>query len=507
LEQIALSLDAARFRPFLSKSNPASILGSWSRSERLVLAAVCVLTLIFVIITPPFEAPDETQHFMKALALSRGSLFADVRGPEIGHALPSAATDLYLEDFAVAVPGIRRIYRPGEIGASWHADEARPGQTFASFPNAAGYPPTLYLPQAIGMAMARLLGLPALGAFYAGRLLNALTALGLLAAALRIMPFGRYVVLAVAALPTTAYQAASLSPDATINAGAFLALALTLRVGRQVANGSSLIALPAVSVLLGLAKGVYVPVLVAGLRWPFERRNASLILASTAVAVIAFIGWMKVAGGAQAAYIVSRKTGLLVQTAPLTSQLAVILNDPAGFSRILLSSITERAPVYALQVVGRFGWNAILLPLFAYPLAFLMLGFALWSSDAHRIPAARRLWWLALAVGGELLIEIALFLTGTPSGADYVQGVQGRYFLPLLPLAGLALLPGSANRTSNAGARAAFAAAAILLQTLALLTVLDSFWIHGFVTWNGLPPIAQNAGGLVRALFLPSPRW
>jgi uncharacterized membrane protein len=357
------------------------------------------------------------------------------------------------------------------------------------------------------MALARISGFPALGAFYAGRLLNALAALGLLVAALRITPFGRYVILAVAALPTTAYQAASLSPDATINAGAFLALALTLRVGRRAANGSSAIALPAVSVLLGLAKGVYVPVVVAGLRWPFERRNAGLILASAAIAVIAFVGWMKLAGGAQAAYIVSRKTGLLVQTAPLASQLAVILNNPVGFSRILLGSITERAPVYALQVVGRFGWNAILLPVFAYPLALLMLCSALWSGDAQHIPAARRLWWLALAVAGELLIEIALFLTGTPFGADYVQGVQGRYFLPLLPLAGLALLSGSADKTGNAGVRAAFAATAILLQTLALLTVLDSFWIHGFVTWNGLPPIAHNAGGLARALFLPSPRW
>jgi uncharacterized membrane protein len=476
-----------------------------------VLAAVCVLTLIFVAVTPPFEAPDEPQHFMKSLALSRGSIFADVHGTEIGQDLPSAMTALYLKDFPVAVPGVPRIYRPSEIAASWHADETRSGLTFAGFPNAAGYPPTLYLPQAIGMGLARIFGLPALGAFYAGRLVNALAALALLAGALRVMPFGRYAIFAVAALPTTAYQAASLSPDATINAGAFLALALTLRVGSGAVNGASSIALPAVSILLGLAKGVYVPVLLAGLRWPFAKRNrhAWLILASAAIAAIAFIAWMKASGGATATYgIVARGSGLSVRTAPVASQLAILLNDPAGFARILLVSVTQRAPVYALQVVGRFGWNAILLPLSAYPLAFLMLCFALRDGGvAHRIPAIRRLWWLALALGGELLIEIALYLTGTPPGADYVQGVQGRYFLPLLPLAVLALLPRTARSQHRASAGAAFAASAILLQAIALLTVVDSFWIHGFVAVSGLPPIARNAEGLARALVLPSPRW
>jgi uncharacterized membrane protein len=169
--------------------------------------------------------------------------------------------------------------------------------------------------------------------------------------------------------------------------------------------------------------------------------------------------------------------------------------------------MAERAPVYALQVVGRFGWNAILLPLFTYPLVFLMMFCALWGGDDHHIAAVRRIWWLALAFAGWVLIELALYLTGTPPGADYVQGVQGRYFLPLLPLVGLALIPGSRNRAFRNLARWGFAASAVLLLSIAFLTVLDSFWICGFVIWDGLPPITRSAAGFARALFLPSPRW
>lgn len=111
----------------------------------------------------------------------------------------------------------------------------------------------------------------------------------------------------------------------------------------------------------------------------------------------------------------------------------------------------------------------------------------------------RRLWWLAVAAGTVLLIETAMYLTGTPLGADYVQGTQGRYFLPILPLALLAIMPESGVKA----ARPVFACAALLLLIIALGSAFDSFWVHGFVTADGMPPHQ----GLRDALLLPSPRW
>lgn len=42
----------------------------WSGLEKLLLALVCAATLFFAFVTPPFQAPDENQHYMKALALT-----------------------------------------------------------------------------------------------------------------------------------------------------------------------------------------------------------------------------------------------------------------------------------------------------------------------------------------------------------------------------------------------------------------------------------------------------
>jgi uncharacterized membrane protein len=482
--------------------------------EHLMFALICAVTLVFAILTPPFQAPDENQHYMKALFLKEGGLTAQKQGDAIGAALPRAALDLRDVDLPAEQAGQPMRYGVDRIGAAWRADGQRPGRAFGDFPNVANYAPTLYLPQAAGLAVGDTLGLPHLGALYVGRIVNALTALLLLYAALRLLPFGRMALLAVAVLPTSTYQTGSLSPDAGINAAGWLALAISLRIGfgeMKWARGRAGALLFTVAPLLALAKGVYLPLILSGLRWPpaGEARRAwmaksGMLIVSAAVGAIAFISWMKFSGGTQALYhIVSRKTGEMTITAPLAEQLAVVLRDPIGFLHILATSVAERSPVYVLQIVGRFGWNSILLPLLAYPLAGCMLLAALWSGDRVRVAWGVRLWWLAIAGGAALLVETALYLTGTPLGADYVQGVQGRYFLPILPLALMALsFAPPKPRISRAAGRLCLCLAAGL-SLMAVVTVWDAFWHHGFATYDGMPP----SSGIMRSLFLPSHRW
>lgn len=474
----------------------------WTPIEKLLLAALCLVTLFYAIVTPPFQAPDENQHYMKALAVSQGQLRTEQRGDAIGADLPRAAADIHAIDFPTDVPPTPRLFQRKQIARSWAADDARGGNAFADFPNVASYAPSLYAPGAVGLIAGDALGLPRLGAFYAGRLINMLVGLLLLIAALRLLPFGRNALLATAMLPTFAYQTGSLSPDAVINGLGFVGLSLALRTGFMGVAPARSAGLIVTAPLLALAKGVYLPLMAAGLRVPAGRRDGRpwLLIGAMALGAAAFVGWMHYSGGSQALYhIQSRKTGDTMMTAPLSAQLAVILADPIGYVRILIDSVTERAPVYALQIVGRFGWNAILLPLIAYPLALLMLGAGMANGAGVRFGVAQRLWWLAVAGGVALLIETAMYLTGTPLGADYIQGTQGRYFLPVLPLVLIALSPAEPLR----GARRLFAVSAVLLLLIAAASVFDSFWVQGFVTSDGMPP----HDSIGRALLLPSPRW
>jgi uncharacterized membrane protein len=471
-------------------------------TERLVFLAICVATLLFALITPPFQSPDENQHYMKALHLARGHVLAQQRGSDVGAELPRDALDLYERDFPPEEMGVPRRFDPASFDNAWHADADRPGTDFGLFPNIANYAPTMYAPQALGIALGEWSGLPRLGGFYLGRLVNLSLSLLLLALAMRLMPFGRIALLAIAALPTFSHQIGSNSPDAIINGLGFVALALALRFGQGTARQGGTGAIMIVTPLLALAKGVYLPLMAAGLRWPTDRRDRRpwILISAMALGTVVFVLWMKANGGTQALYsITSRKTGESVMTAPLADQLGVILGDPVGYTRILISSMIERGPVYALQIVGRFGWNTILLPLLAYPLAALMLGAAILSGAGARYGLVQRLWWIAVAAGCAVLVETACYLIGTPYGADYIQGVQGRYFLPALPLVLLALMPAGAVPH----AEKMFKWSALLLLAIGPVTALDSFWIHGFTSVDGMPPHSS----LIRALFLPSPRW
>lgn len=474
----------------------------WSGIERLLLAAVAAATLFFVCATPPFQAPDENQHYLRALWLAQGHVVAQQQGGSVGATLPRSATELIAQDFPVEVPPATRLFDRHQIARSNGADATRGGTAFAEFPNVASYAPTLYLPDALGLWLGETVGLSRLSAFYLARLCNALIGLALLAGALGLLPFGRAAMLGVALLPTFAYQTGSLSPDAVINGVGFLGLAAALRIGFMGVTPMRAAGLFATAPLLALAKGVYLPLMATGLRWPAGRsdRRPWLILAAMATGAVLFLLWMRYSGGTQVLYyVMSRKTGEHLPTAPLAEQLAVVRADPTAFVHILASSIVERMPTYLVQIVGRFGWNAVMLPLLAYPLAAIMLVAALLSGSGIRASVGQRLWWLAVATGVALLIETAMYLTATPLAADYVQGTQGRYFLPLLPLALLALSPDRGWR----GARMIFAGSALLLLATAMASAFDAFWVHGFVTDDGIPAHADTA----RALFLPSPRW
>lgn len=478
-------------------------------AEKIVLAAICAATLLFALVTPPFQAPDEDQHYFKAVLLAEGRLLAEARAGTVGAELPSDAVALRAVYFPPERSGIPTRSSLGGLVEAAISDGRYLGETFAEFPNLASYPPVLYIPQAASILVADAVGAPRLAGFYLGRLANALAGLALLILALRMLPFGRMPMLAVAALPTYGFQSGSLSADALINGVGFLSLSLSLRLGFREQSATRRWSLPAVAPLLGLAKGIYLPLLLAGVRWPLNLRNRDLwIIAGSAVMAIAsFEAWLLYSGGQPALYsIVSRKTGETTTTAPIAAQLGVISANPLGYVEVLVTSIKERLPVYGLQIVGRLGWNTILLPLAAYPLAGAMLVAALFAGEGPRVSAGTRLWWLLLAIGGVVLVETALYLTGTPLAADYIQGTQGRYFLSLLPLFGLALMPAEQGPWKDRGRRL-FAACALLLLSTGLLAAVDSFWIQGFTSLEGLPPIEHDAPGYIRALLFPSPRW
>ncbi len=448
---------------------------------RLPMMVFALITLLYVFVTPPFQVNDEANHFFKAYQLSEGIVFNTARDGALGNYLPSYVADLAQRQFPAETPGLLPAYRWSDLVHAWRQPVITGERQFTEFSNIANYSPTLYAPQALGILVARSLGAPPLGQFYAGRLVNALVGISLVLMAISLVPVGRPAMMAFATLPMVSNQLGSFSADATIIGLSFLTIACSLHQVRKLFPPRWIALWPAVLSLLALAKGVYLPLALSGLSIRPRRLWYPIWLAASlaAAALVASI-WLKLNSRnfIRQAFI-GRKSHQHMLAAVPAEQLAYIVGHPLAFAHALVSDFLERLPVYVVGGIGRFGWFTVMLPLPVYALALAVICLALVAPTASNPwPSVwRRLFWGALFAGGVVLIETALYLTATSLGADYVEGVQGRYYIPYLPLLGLALaFPLRADTIAGRFVLLALSPAMIALMISGLIVSATSFW-------------------------------
>jgi uncharacterized membrane protein len=376
-------------------------------------------------------------------------------------------------------PALRRQLGLVARGLSHRAADAEPLE-FADFATLGSYPPVLYGPQALGLRLGRLIGLPPLGQFYAGRIGGGLAAVAMTLMAVAMLPFGARSVLILACLPGVASQMASYSADAMIFGLSFLSLAVVLRSERIFttrAQWGLVLLLP----LLTLAKGVYLPIAAAGLGSTQGRtlRRSGWIFAGSATGIALFIVWFGVLAGDainRQAFVSSVTLRHAVSASP-GAQLHFMLLHPVFAIAAIGKTMLVRLPAYAAGIIGRFGWLNVWLPAPLYALAVTALFGAVIVTDANAPMPARsqRALWLGLAALMFLLVHCALYLTASELGEGFVEGVQGRYFVPLLPLVALAVL-WRARPGINRLVDAVLPAIVLVLMLGGLATAAISFW-------------------------------
>ncbi|WP_296944579.1 DUF2142 domain-containing protein [uncultured Massilia sp.] len=435
----------------------------------LCLGLLTVLSLIFI--TPPFQAPDEAQHFFRAYQISEGKMLGDVAHGTSGGSLPSSLSRL-VEHFlgTTAIHADVRPVGPRPLGATF-AQLRMPlepeRREYTVFSGAAYYAPLAYLPQAGAIGVGRLLGAGPLALLYMARLANGLAALALIAWGLRLLPVGRELAAFAALLPMAVFLYASVSTDAIVISSAFLFTALVLNriVADRWSAADSALAL-ACALAFCLLKPTYVPLLLLGFAQVlFTQARTRAVLRHAAIlcaTLLATVLWMRYS----AAAVVTVKAGT-----GMAAQLAYVIQHPVHYLVAVLHSLYWRA-FYYREFVGVLGWLTVPLPLPAYllpiPAVLLALG-----SEAHAL--SKRVVLLlahgAVVLGGcVLLVMTALYLYWTPIGFPTVEGVQGRYFLPLLAL-GASLLAWTLGRKALWSKDVAGAGILVLVFLEAVLTI------------------------------------
>jgi uncharacterized membrane protein len=298
------------------------------------------------------------------------------------------------------------------------------------------YSPIPYIPQAIGISMAKLFNLPVLLTMYLGRLLNLLAWITLVYAAIRTIPVFKYVLTLIALTPMSLFLSASLSADSLTNALSFLLVAFVLRCAfdeNKVLKKHDIILLIVLSVLIALCKQAYFMLIFLYLLIPVKKFDSAkgyygAFALMVIMALAASSYWSNLVRGFDYVNIYCPYRDKLSSA----DQLQFIMHHPLEFIGILLDTLVKYN-FYIPSFVGILGWLDAPLPRSVSLIYFLLLIYTSLCDKVHGISLNRRnrlimlgLWLIVFS-----MIMTFFYLTWTPVGEDEVYAVCGRYFIPI----------------------------------------------------------------------------
>lgn len=296
-----------------------------------------------------------------------------------------------------------------------------------------------HIASAVGIALAKLLHLPFALVYRFGKLFNALFYLGITFFAIRRAKLGKRLLTMIALMPTSLFLASSYSYDATLNAFAFLGVSYILS---ELAEQESTItwkryAIIVVSLFLASAiKMLYAPLLLLLLLLPKEkfRSDETRYLMKFGILLVCAIllSVMLLPTLLTPANVEADSRGGATST---SGQLSVIFGNPLGYAKLLLLQIVT----YAVDFTAGNGIYGTMAHYGYFPfsgfITVLCTFVVLTDTSEQGLRRRDRILVAGIVFLIVCFIWTAMYISFTPVGADTINGVQGRYFIPvILPL-------------------------------------------------------------------------
>jgi len=390
---------------------------------------------LFLLVTPPFQVPDENRHFYRAYQLSEGNLLGTKQDDAGGGELPESV--IYTaEDPSHVILRFHweRRYRFRDTFMLLGFPLEPHKRMFIPFVSVI-YSPIPYVPQVLGILPARLLELPPILMMYFGRIFNFATWLALTYLAIRITPIYKWLFALLALMPMSVFQAASLSVDAVTNGLAFLTIAFFLRCafdeGKTI-RLRDMVLLLLLTLCLSLCKVVYFLLVFLFLLIPRRKigsvRRYLLLLLTLATANIIVAGLWN--------FCIRDFSATVRPAAQVQAQIELIKTQPGQYLSILLQTIRHRTGYLCDTFVGRLGWLDTSLPTCLVVCWWLLLAAAaiLESRPTIHVTLLHKGILSGIMVITLLLMFTLMFIYWEPLGDTIIRGVQGRYLIPISPL-------------------------------------------------------------------------
>ncbi len=455
----------------------AAVIGRlfWSdrRLESLYLLAGTILGIFYLLVLPPLSAPDEISHYMGAYQLS-SRILGQTSNAVTGHVLVRPQ-DIWLEDVedcweyeksedgyvqpvaeTTADSGFlgetlmeetyKTIREQGILGRKYPLtaeDQEEPTQSLILSP----YPPVLttpvaYIPQALGISLARLFHMNTIMVVYLGRLFNLLFFVGMTFLAMKRLPFGKEVLFGVALLPMTLHLSASFSYDVMILGCMFYltAVCLDLAYEKEKVHIKDVAVLAALMAAAGPCKLIYGVLMGLCLLIPVRKFGGWKPWWAAAACVFAAWGLSMMLVNGQTIVSYATETESVVPWAEEAGySLTLLLHRPLQAVRMFYQTLLWQADYYHMTMIGAYLGN--LDTVLDVPYLVVVMFTAGLFCLAVKKPGERQVMsvgnrvWVAVLCGlCAFAAMVSMLIAWTPLSSQVINGVQGRYFLPFLPV-------------------------------------------------------------------------
>jgi uncharacterized membrane protein len=436
---------------------------TWRLSENIILIFLTfglIFGIFFVVFTPVFWGVDEHVHFYRAYQMSKGKLFPDktklTTNGKSGYIytaeLPTQmislgeerSQDLLNNPSSTNIVN-RNDYNPSPYTQDIYGNIDISKTSVGDVSGSATYFPVGYLMYAAPLALLPTSSSPHTQVISA-RMLGLIVYLALCTVAISMLRESRYrhLIALVALLPISLFQASTVTMD-----GLCIGLCLIIFAGvvRALSNDSpelgrvkKLIFLFAL-IVLPLLKASFIIVTISSLLFPIDlllgklpslkvakyRINARLLIAILLVLISAV--WYKHATSITVSGNITQRPGVEIS---LIKQIINSLEHPNVPIKALLATIFLGADSYYIGLTGLLGASYVSSPLVSSALVLALL--AVMSQYLPVIMGKKqKLYSIAVAGSSVLIIFGLLYATYNAVGSRKIEGIQPRYFIPLIP--------------------------------------------------------------------------
>lgn len=387
--------------------------------EKIFLYLIIPIGLLYVFIIPLGRAPDENTHFYRSYEISIGNVIAKKNEMKQGGD--------YLPDNINEVFSASTKYKDEKKNINIKFSNEK---KFVSFPNTSMYSFITYFPQVLGVTIGRLLNLPILWVAFLGRLSNYLVWLLFMYFSIKIIPFKKLSLLIIMFLPMMLQESISLSADALTNGTTFLFISYILYFKYEenaIVKKKHMIIISLVAVLMSICKIVYLPICLLIFLIPkrkFKNKKIKFVwigLLALLVCIVSFFFFSLTIG-----YVL--RTELNINT---VSQLHYIFSNPFRYLLVIFRTIYKDFHLFVVSFVGEAlcWYDVTISPVFT-KLMWLIIIIVIILDNIH-LKVNCFFLYVFVTLSVIVLIFTSEYLSWTPVGSLFIEGVQGRYFIPL----------------------------------------------------------------------------